>query len=308
MTIILLILNIPHIVYTQELHSNIENQTEIYNNTNNINSINIIGDTLKQYFLNNLKSEKALTPLTNNLIDKKSLLATVNKLQYKLKAQINKHYNLKLEYYDNIQLSESNTYYKSSNNINSYYEYIQQQKNSLINKINNLYDYFNSMENTAKETSKTYIANSRQKYNRNASVRWALKNVNSKEDYPNNDCTNYVSKALYQGGIPKDNIWRPGYYAWIRVKNFFEWISPQKGYAQNWLPYYLAQDGDVIQLYNKNKGCFTHSLIVTGRATGVRALIMPTVSAHSDPHKNVPLSNYLCQPQYTQYRLLNIIY
>lgn len=54
MTIILLILNIPHIVYTQELHSNIENQTEIYNNTNNINSINIIGDTLKQYFLKNI--------------------------------------------------------------------------------------------------------------------------------------------------------------------------------------------------------------------------------------------------------------
>ena len=44
-------------------------------------------------------------------------------------------------------------------------------------------------------------------YNRQAAVNWALAHVNDKETFPGDDCTWYVSQALWAGGLPRSDSW-----------------------------------------------------------------------------------------------------
>ena len=47
--------------------------------------------------------------------------------------------------------------------------------------------------------------------------------------YQCNDCTNYMSQALFYGGIPETSTWKPYTSAWINVNAFYNYMS-SKGY------------------------------------------------------------------------------
>ena len=143
-------------------------------------------------------------------------------------------------------------------------------------------------------------------YNGTGAANWALNNVYSKEDYEGNDCTNFVSKALCFGGGMKQDFrynWYQGSMRWIRVNELYEYLSPITGYCSNYYPNWYAVPGDVIQLYNKNKQTFSHSLIVTKKVGSGNVY----VSAHSNAALNVPLTNYLTNGIYSDDRLLSFI-
>lgn len=141
-------------------------------------------------------------------------------------------------------------------------------------------------------------------YNRNSSTFWALANVFSPEDYADNDCTNFVSKALSTGGLRFDNDkWRPGYMSWIRVIELRDYLV-SAGKAIEYSSINRAELGDVIQFYNSEYSNWTHSVLVT-YDVGDYSLI----SAHSYPAKNVLFSSYFPgKPFYTQYRVLHIVF
>lgn len=44
------------------------------------------------------------------------------------------------------------------------------------------------------------------------------------------DCANYVSQAIYAGGIPTDSQWYPGSYAWINVDGLRDYFYLDKAY------------------------------------------------------------------------------
>ncbi|AVQ47178.1 amidase domain-containing protein [Clostridium botulinum] len=186
----------------------------------------------------------------------------------------------------------------------SYNDYVENEINDLKNKIDNIDECFHKIDNKINNVN-LMSARSGGRYNRGAAANWARKNVKSPEKYKGNDCTNFVSNAVRQGGIPTDNLWYPGSNTWIRVVEFGDWLSPRKGYATDYYPYTMSTSGDVIQFFNKNKGVFSHSVIVTGRSS----VGMPAVSAHTNAADNVPASNYYPgNSTYSTYRALNIIY
>jgi hypothetical protein len=69
------------------------------------------------------------------------------------------------------------------------------------------------------------------------------------------DCTDYVSQALYYGGFPSDNTWKPelSNLAWTRVSNlgtYFSDTEKKRGYWANSLV--NLTPGDVVFIYDTN--------------------------------------------------------
>ena len=138
-------------------------------------------------------------------------------------------------------------------------------------------------------------------YNRNGAASYAINNAFGAEDYANNDCTNFVSKALLWGGLTTDSTWYKGSYAWIRVINLRDYLI-SSGRAKQYSSTSYADLGDVIQLYNKNKQTWSHSVIVTFKGSGT-----VYVSAHSYPAKNKDFRDYYPNTSYySNYRVLHI--
>ncbi|NFK98207.1 hypothetical protein FDC58_18240 [Clostridium botulinum] len=138
-------------------------------------------------------------------------------------------------------------------------------------------------------------------YNRKAASKWALSNVYSSEDYSGQDCTNFVSKALNAGGIPKSSTWCPGSNAWIRVIDLRSYLI-NNDIATQYSNSNTSQLGDVIQLYNK-KGVWSHSVMVTMKS-GDNIY----VSAHSNAYWNRAFDEYYPSSTYSKCRVLHITY
>lgn len=167
--------------------------------------------------------------------------------------------------------------------------------NSEINKMNE------STENNTTEKNSLARAG---RYNRANAKQYAIDFAYGGEDYPGNDCTNFVSRALYMGGLPTDGTWSPGYYAWIRVTYLRDYLISSGKAIQNYMTLTSSEIGDIIQLYNIEKSEWTHSVIITGVLGNYRL-----VSAHSYAAQNVNFSTYYPGKSfYTSYRVLHITY
>lgn len=150
------------------------------------------------------------------------------------------------------------------------------------------------VQNLTKQTRATY--------NGQAAANWAYNNVYSAEDYNNADCTNFVSKAIRNGGMPTDGNWYQGSVSWINVKSFRNWVL--NGHGVEYYSYSSAQIGDVIQYYNKSKADWTHSVIVTAKDNWSS---YPYVCAHTSPQRNVLASYYYPNGStFSDYRVLDI--
>ncbi|MGY5241171.1 amidase domain-containing protein [Clostridium tertium] len=141
------------------------------------------------------------------------------------------------------------------------------------------------------------------RYNRTSAANAAILMANQPEDYPDNDCTNFVSKALAVGGLPKDGTWYQGSLAWIQVITLRNYLI-SSGKAVEYYSIESSQLADVVQFYNRDYQNWTHSVIITG-VLGSNRL----VSAHSYPAKNVAFTTYFPgKPFYSSYRVLHITY
>ncbi|MCR1934737.1 amidase domain-containing protein [Clostridium tepidum] len=124
--------------------------------------------------------------------------------------------------------------------------------------------------------------------------KWAYSRNPNHKDWGSNDCTNFVSQAVHAGGIPSSSTWYSGSNAWIRVINFYSYMRNNRytfggDYSSN------SRLGDVIQLYNKNKVNWTHSVIITG-STGHGWLYR----GHSSNRLNYPIANVYPSSTYSK--------
>ena len=141
------------------------------------------------------------------------------------------------------------------------------------------------------------------KYKGETAAKWAMENVYELPDY-SSDCSNFVSKALHHGGLPKDGTWYEGSNAWIRVLELRNWLI-YKGYAKEYKETSKAEIGDVIQLYRSghtDKWGWQHSLIVTY----IDDYGEIYVSARTRPARNVSLLQYYPSIFWSNIRLLKI--
>lgn len=141
-----------------------------------------------------------------------------------------------------------------------------------------------------------------QKYDRQKAVKWALDNVNTTPRFEQ-DCTWYVSQALWKGGLPESDLWKssnkPFWFkppkASANANEFKEYLVNKAKYAtirelswsQNDVP--EAEVGDII-LYDLNEpgghagpvdGFVDHAVIITGFSGKY-----PLVSGHTNAVRN----------------------
>ena len=162
--------------------------------------------------------------------------------------------------------------------------------------------YFRTLKNRIKKINHFRIGKGK-KYNGEVAANWAMENAYEPPDY-SSDCSNFVSKALHQGGIPKDRTWYEGSNAWIRVIELRDWLI-YKGYAKEYKDISIANIGDVIQLYrsgHSDKWGWQHSLIVTHIDDNGGIY----VSARTRPALNASLLQYYPSIFWSDIRLLKI--
>ncbi|EPY2275151.1 amidase domain-containing protein [Clostridium sporogenes] len=205
--------------------------------------------------------------------------------------------------------TEQNKNKKRSISIESEDEFKDYQNiiNGKINSINNISKNIDKYEEEYKNMLNTtdnevYLAKRYSGYKANSAVQYAKKWAKGRnrkyKDWGSNDCTNFVSQAVYAGGIPSSSTWYSGSKSWIRVINFYGYMRG-KGYTFGGDSSSKSRLGDVIQLYSKNKRNWTHSVIITGR-NGRGWLYC----AHSQNRFNYPIANVYPSSTYSNIRYI----
>ncbi|GIH06414.1 hypothetical protein Rhe02_44810 [Rhizocola hellebori] len=118
-------------------------------------------------------------------------------------------------------------------------------------------------------------------YNRASATSWALAHWNDPEYYPGNDCTWFVSQALWIGGLPQTATWYPHSVEAVNADSFKNALV-RANFATirelSWSDYTAggAQIGDVIGYDWNPDGRFDHVAIVTSISSQI-----PIVTQHS---------------------------
>ncbi|MEG1310358.1 MAG: amidase domain-containing protein [Bacilli bacterium] len=238
--------------------------------------------------------------LKNSSITSKSLN---EKYKLELINENNKWYITKLLDLDDFELTEpklntQNSYSVIQNtnpNFDDYQNILDSQLSSIDDMTKNIDKYYNYSKKSSLGNSINF-ARSYSGYNRQAAIDYAHKYAKGKNPkykyFDGNDCTNFVSQCVYEGGgIPEGFGWKPALKdswidakAWTCVNEFFDYMV-SKGYAT------APPDGckhsnvgDVIQFYNKDKQTFSHAVILTkSNDTGMY------YSAHSKARYDYPV-------------------
>lgn len=192
--------------------------------------------------------------------------------------------------------------YKISEN-KEYSSYINSKIKMLENEIKILNDIKKDSKNGKNHLYDISKDFRNKKYRGHIAAKWAMENVYEQPDY-SSDCSNFISKAIHHGGLPKDGTWYEGSNAWIRVLELRNWLI-YKGYAKEYKETSKAEIGDVIQLYRSgytDKWGWQHSLIVTGIDDNGGIY----VSARTRPALNVSLLQYYPSVFWSNIRLLKI--
>ncbi|MDU1312621.1 amidase domain-containing protein [Clostridium septicum] len=271
-----------------EMYKNIKVKAEFYNIFLNINSINIIG--------------KSIVVDVDKIIEIKYKNSKV-KTKYKdnhliyLNIKNNKLFVSRDIIEEGIKADEL------VNTISSYEKYMENKINIIKKNKSSLKEYinnFNKRSNPKVQENKKGVYRY-SGYDGNLAAKWASENWDAEEEYQGNDCTNFVSKCLKNGGLPMDKIWRPGSYAWIRVVNLRNWLV-NTGYGVENKDNSNLSLGDVVQLHSRSKDMWSHSTIIT--YIDEQGEIY--VSAHSYPYYNRPLFSYYPTYAYSNIRYLRI--
>ena len=151
-------------------------------------------------------------------------------------------------------------------------------------------------------------------FSKHDAVTWALANVNGSYNHFSDDCADFVSRALAQGGYPYSYV--PSVVSTDSTNNHYWYYFTYKygrWYSHSWsLAYDLAvhltlmhsqrilnpanaQPGDVIfaNWSNGNFAGISHVGIITAMSHGT-----PLITQHSPSQKNVSLTYWLAHPQH----------
>lgn len=110
------------------------------------------------------------------------------------------------------------------------------------------------------------------------------------------DCTNFVSQAIYHGGIPSSSTWKPYRNSWIRVNELYNYlIYNNLAHETN-----ILSPGSIIQFFHPNRKTWTHSGIITYTLNNDCLYC-----CHSYDKLNYPLS-YVYPDMYPKFRVLSI--
>lgn len=123
--------------------------------------------------------------------------------------------------------------------------------------------------------------------NGSGTANWASRNLGIKWEY-GQDCTNFVSKALYYGGGMKsrgggrkhDRAWWQQYYLFGTVKNkSYTWAGAENfrrhmiGYrGAQYVKAHTARAGDIVLFKWKKERVYNHVAVVSGNRHGVQLL------------------------------------
>lgn len=99
------------------------------------------------------------------------------------------------------------------------------------------------------------------------------------------DCTNFMSQILHAGGFKQTNTWKPYTHSWIRVEEFYVYLTAQQ------LGIKLPDDkslnrGCLIQFYTPSIGKYFHNGFITYKLQNNDCLYC----CHSYDKLNYPLS------------------
>lgn len=116
---------------------------------------------------------------------------------------------------------------------------------------------------------------------------YALKRNSLYRDFENagGDCTNFISQALFYGGLKKTDSWQPYTAPWIRVKNLRDYLvfnglaTELPNVGKNFL-------GEIVQFSINEYDTWTHSVIITSKLPNDDYLYC----CHSYDKLNYPLS------------------
>ena len=117
-------------------------------------------------------------------------------------------------------------------------------------------------------TSKYPLSFRHNKYNAKLASKYAQKyalTYNSKYknfDSSGGDCTNFISQCINAGNIPTNTKWKPYSNSWVRVNELYYYLI-ENGLGVDVTSTNTYKEGDIIQFYNKEKGYFSHSGIIT---------------------------------------------
>ncbi|MEU8962141.1 amidase domain-containing protein [Streptomyces sp. NPDC048491] len=123
--------------------------------------------------------------------------------------------------------------------------------------------------------------------NGSGTANWASRNLGTKWEY-GQDCTNFVSKALYYGGGMKtrgggrthDRAWWQQYYLFGTIKNKSYTWSGAENFRRHMINYRGAQfvnsvnarAGDIVVFKWKQERVYNHVAVVSGNRHGVQLL------------------------------------
>jgi hypothetical protein len=186
-------------------------------------------------------------------------------------------------------------------------------KEGMIDSLDQSYEKFNEeINNKPSETTPSVpVPLISYNYNRSGAVSYAHQyayNYNSAyHDFTNNDCTNFVSQAIHEGGgISEEDDggqWYGWYYssaanyasAWTGVQQLYDFITVPAGWNEGPTGYsatsiWSMATGDVIQYKWPGSNYWGHSVIVVTRTSGDPIV---TVAAHDIDHDYYPYSYYI---------------
>lgn len=131
-------------------------------------------------------------------------------------------------------------------------------------------------------------------------------NRNTAYSYFTNDCANYVSQAIYAGGIQTDNVWKPYLIDWINVGAPYNDDLP--GNAHPGVTTYMLDKGFFFQTTDKYKA-FAGSIVYWyGDHVGMvdqNDTVTMTYCAHNSCHKQAPFGSDWVYGFYGEYTLPN---
>jgi len=145
--------------------------------------------------------------------------------------------------------------------------------------------------------------------NKQKIVDYALKWWNGKNTkYPTNygnDCTNFVSQALHNGGWSQNDLfytsdkawwgrnWGPPYasYTWGGAENFYRFARVQSKRATRLSNVYSLVKGDVLQYKGKSSKVMNHTMVTTAKLNGVPYLTYHTTNTRNKPFTSLKSMN-----------------
>lgn len=199
--------------------------------------------------------------------------------KYKIHFLIEKEENPVLYYY-----VIKTDLYNIDNSI--FYRNLSSEENK-ISSIDSLYETFMTSNFFSNNNNKRKYSNFNVSEACNYAEKFAL-NYNPKYKSFSGiggDCTNFMSQILHAGGFEQTSIWKPYTHAWIRVQEFYVYLTTQQLGIK--LPGDNSLDrGCLIQFYTPAIGRFFHNGFITYKLQNNDCLYC----CHSYDKLNYPLS------------------